>query len=90
LVPDDAEARRSFAFPPRSGPLEGIDLDQLNLADPDDRHLLILAAHPELQDAIENEVRELKLHGQTVNPLLHITLHEVVANQLWDDNPRGV
>jgi hypothetical protein len=89
-VPDDAEARQSLAFPPRSGPLEGIDLDQLNMADPDDRHLLILAAHPELQDAIENEVREHKLHGQTVNPHRHIKLHEVVANQLWDDNPRGV
>jgi hypothetical protein len=53
-----------------------------------DRHLLILAYHPELQDAIENQVPELKLHGETVNPQLHVTLHEIVANQLWDDNPR--
>jgi Domain of unknown function (DUF1841) len=59
----------------------------LNPADPDDRHLLILAGHPELSNAIANNVRELKLHRQTMNPLLHITLHEVVANQLWDDTP---
>jgi Domain of unknown function (DUF1841) len=89
-VADDADARRSFAVPRRAGQLEGIDLDQLNPADPDDRHLLILAGHPELSAAIENNVRELMLHGRTVNPQLHITLHEVVANQLWDDTPHEV
>jgi hypothetical protein len=86
-VPEDADARRSFVCPPRTGVLRGIDLAYLDPADPDERHLLILADHPELQSAIEREEREVKMHGQTINPFLHIAMHEVVANQLWDDNP---
>lgn len=70
--------------------MQGIDLAVLDPSDPDDRRLLILADHPELHDAVRNEVREIKLRSQIVKPELHLAMHEVVANQLWDDNPGEV
>jgi hypothetical protein len=84
---DETGRRRLFACPPQTGEIQGIDLAYLDPDDPDDRRFLILADHPELRPAVENEIREIELQGQTVNPEMHITLHEVVANQLWDDNP---
>jgi hypothetical protein len=30
------------------------------------------------------------LHGQPMSPQLHITMHEIVAAQLWDDDPPEV
>lgn len=84
---DEAGRRRLFACPRRTGEVQGIDLAYLDPDDPDDRRFLILADHPELAAVIEEEIREVELQGQTVNPQMHITLHEVVANQLWDDTP---
>ena len=87
---DDAERRRSFACPAQTGDVQGIDLAVLDPNDRDDRRFLILADHPELHDAIRNDAQEIRVDGQAVNPKLHIALHEVVANQLWDDNPKEV
>jgi hypothetical protein len=86
-IDDEVGRRRSFACPQRTGDIEGVDLAYLNPDDLDDRRVLILADHPELRAAVENEIREVKLQGQIVNPELHITLHEVAANQLWNDDP---
>jgi hypothetical protein len=86
-IDDEVGRRRSFACPRRTGEIDGIDLADLSPDDPDGRRELILAEHPELQDAIENQIREIELDGQTMSPQMHITLHEAVANQLWDDNP---
>jgi hypothetical protein len=83
---EEAERRR-FAVPPARGALDDIDLSLLDPADPDERRLLIEAEHPELRDALEDGDDEIVLQGQTMSPQLHITLHEIVANQLWDDDP---
>ncbi len=30
---------------------------------------------------------DVEVNGETVNPRLHLALHEIVANQLWDGQP---
>jgi hypothetical protein len=64
-----------------------IELSLLDPAEEDDRHFLILADHPELQQAVEDDRDEITLHGNVMSPRLHISLHEIVANQLWMDDP---
>jgi hypothetical protein len=85
-----SEERRRFAVPTASGEFHEIDLAYLDPADEDERRILILAEHPELHDAIEAGLDEIHQHGTTINPELHIGMHEIVANQLWDDDPPEV
>jgi Domain of unknown function (DUF1841) len=86
-VDDGPEARRAFAIPPATGEFDGIDLSELDPADPDDRTTLIEAEHPEMpQD--EDEI--VGPDGSTFNPRLHVAMHEVVAKQLWDGDPSEV
>jgi hypothetical protein len=59
-----------------------VDLSLLDPGEEGDRHFLILAEHPELQQAIEDDRDEIDLHGYVMSPRLHISVHEVVANQL--------
>lgn len=82
-----AAERRRFACPPQTGRFRGLDLAYLDPADPDDRHFLILAEHPKLARAIERGQEDVLLNGEQMNPRLHITIHELIANQLWDDDP---
>jgi hypothetical protein len=81
------EERRRFAAPPAEGWMRGIDLGLLDPSDPDERRLLIEAEHPELHEALDAGYDEIELDGNVMNPHLHISMHEVVANQLWDDDP---
>ncbi len=75
---DDAERERriAFAIPPihRPDPIDAL----LNPEDEDDRSLLIMAAHPDVD--FEEETDEF-------NPRLHLALHEIVAKQLIDLEP---
>jgi light-regulated signal transduction histidine kinase (bacteriophytochrome) len=34
--------------------------------------------------------REIRVGRDMINPALHIAMHEIVANQLWADNPPEV
>lgn len=79
--------RRLFVAPPARGEHDGIDLALLDPADPDERRLLIEAEHPELQRAIRAGRGEIHLDGEAMSPNLHIAMHEIVANQIWDDEP---
>ncbi len=81
------EERHAFAVPLAEGEYDGIDLSLLDRDDEDDRRLLIQADHPEFQRALETGQREIHLAGMTVNPVLHIAMHEIVANQLLADHP---
>ncbi len=67
--------------------MDGIDLAFLNPSDADDRSLLIAFEHPELDRAREKGIEEVVVDGETIRPGLHLTIHEVVANQIWDGNP---
>jgi hypothetical protein len=70
--------------------VDGIDLALLDPADPDERRLLIEAEHPTLRQALDDDLDEVVLDGQLMNPRLHIALHEIVAERLWADDPPEV
>jgi hypothetical protein len=82
--------RRSWLLPVRAGTMRGIDLSVLDPADAGDRRFLIEAEHPELWSALERGADEITLHGQVINPQLHVAMHEIVATQLWNDDPPEV
>ena len=82
----DSERRLAFAIPAVEQDLDDIDTSLLDPADPDERALLIRAAHPELDTDQETMV----IGGREINPRLHLTLHEIVATQLADDDPPEV
>ena len=78
--------RRSWAAPPGHGSYQGLDLELLDPADEDERVFLLEALHTECEDALRDN-DEMVVDGEPFNPRLHITLHQVVANQLLADNP---
>jgi hypothetical protein len=84
------EERQKFAILAAEGEMDGIDLKLLDPADEDERRLLIEAEHPELRRALTEGQREIRIGGDVVNPVLHISMHEIVANQLWADDPPEV
>lgn len=86
----DMEERRSFAAPREYGKAGDLDLAYLDPAKADDRYFLILAEHPELEEAIDRDAEEVEIDGNTFNPRLHLSMHELVAKQLWDDEPPEV
>jgi Domain of unknown function (DUF1841) len=79
----DRERRLAFAIPAVEQDLDDLDTGLLDPADADDRALLIRAAHPELDTDQETTV----IGGREINPRLHLTLHEIVATQLAEDDP---
>jgi hypothetical protein len=86
---DDAE-RLAFAIPPVDDPPDWIEIELLDPTDPDDRALLIRAAHPELDAAIADGRETAVVGSQEINPRLHMALHEVVASQLIGGDPPEV
>lgn len=81
------EERRSFAVPLASGVYEDVDLEMLDRDNEDHRRILIEAEYPELHGALRSGQEEIHRAGVTMNPRLHIAMHEIVANQLWGDDP---
>jgi hypothetical protein len=63
-----------------------IDLELLDPESEDDRMLLMEALHGEFEDALESG-DEMIVNGEPFSPRLHITMHQVVANQLIADDP---
>lgn len=84
------EERRQFAVLVAEGEMDGIDLAVLDPADENERRLLIEAEHPELRRALKEGRREIRIGRDIINPVLHIVMHEIVANQLWADDPPEV
>ncbi|MDQ2760895.1 MAG: DUF1841 family protein [Actinomycetota bacterium] len=66
----------------------GIDLEQLS--DPDTRAEIIRADHPDLDRAPRRGENEVLVNGEPMNPRLHFAMHEVVANQIADEDPPDV
>jgi hypothetical protein len=81
---DERDRRLAFAIPPIADPDE--ETEWLDPADPDERALLIRAAHPEL----DTEPETVFVDGREMNPRLHLTIHEIVATQLADGQPPEV
>jgi hypothetical protein len=72
------------------GALASIDARVEDLADPDVRAVVIRADHPELDRALRDGRDELIVDGEPVSIRLHLTMHQVLANQLADDDPPEV
>jgi hypothetical protein len=83
--PDPGD-RRSWAVPAGHGTCREIDLELLDPDSEDARMLLMEALHGEFADALEND-DEMIVNGEPFSPRLHITMHQVVANQLIADDP---
>jgi hypothetical protein len=81
--------RRAFVRPPASGEIDGIDLAMLDPSDEDERRILIESEHPEMRQALDDG-RDLHVGSEVINPRLHIAMHEIVANQIWADDPPEV
>ncbi|MGI8414493.1 MAG: DUF1841 family protein [Solirubrobacteraceae bacterium] len=84
----DDDARLEFVAEPAT--LAVLDLTVADLADPDVRSLVIRHEHPELDRALRDVRREVEVDGEPINPRLHLAMHEIVATQLWDDDPPEV
>jgi Domain of unknown function (DUF1841) len=80
----DRDRRLAFAIP--LVPEAGEETQGLDPNDADDRALLIAAAHPEL----DTEAETALVDGHEINPRLHLTIHEIVATQIVDDDPPEV
>ena len=81
----DALDRRMFAMPYFGTRIGEEDYPRLNPGDPDERRLLIEGEHHQYHAALADPAFDGEIDG--VNPRLHIAIHEVVANQLWEDDP---
>ncbi len=86
--PDDVE-RHLFAMPYGGTRVGGTDYRFLDPADEDERRLLIIGEHPPAYHAVWTDPDDVGELGGT-NPWLHITIDEIVINQLWDDTPSEV
>jgi hypothetical protein len=84
----DELGRRRFVAPAEVLAELGMSLEQL--ADPDARSFVIRHEHPELEDALDDDLEEIDFGYGPFNPRLHLTMHEVVATQLWDGDPPEV
>jgi hypothetical protein len=84
----DDDARLEFVAEPAA--LAELDLTVADLADADMRSLVIRHEHPEFDRALREGRREVEVDGEPINPRLHFAMHEIVATQLWDDDPPEV
>lgn len=82
---DDRAERRSFAFDRKT--LDSLSLTLDDLDDPDMRAFVIRAEHPEIDEALRAGRDTVEMASMPVNARLHLTMHEVVATQLWDNDP---
>ena len=73
-------------MPPAHGTYRGLDLELLDPSDEDELTFLIEAQHTEFQDALRSD-EEMVLGGEPFSPRLHVTMHQIVANQLLADDP---
>lgn len=92
----ERDARLRLALPPldtrarRRAEDDGWDINLLDPGDPDERAVLIRLAHPDLDEAIDDGHDEVTIGGQSMNPRLHLLVHETVATQIVDDDPPEV
>ena len=84
---DESQARRRFAIPEAVAVIDGDEVE-IDPPDEDGRGLAIRAEHPEYREVLDDPSSEELVDG--VDPRLHIALHLIVANQLWDDDPPEV
>lgn len=82
---EETLARRRFVMPHRNATIDGEEFRWLDPADPDQRSLLIQGEHPEFDKYLADPSWSGEIDG--MNPRFHLTMHEIIANQLWDNEP---
>lgn len=93
VTSSDRAQRIAVALPPLDERARELAVEQdwelslLDPQDPDERAILIRLAHPDFDAAIESSLEEVEVGGQPMNPRLHLTIHEIVAAQIIDDDP---
>ena len=80
------DERQAWAMPAAHGSFNGLDLELLDPADEDQCMLLLEALHPEMVDALRAG-DQLAGEDGPINPRLHISMHQIVANRLLADDP---
>ena|SRR5579859_6744011 len=70
--------------------LSELDLGVDDLGDADVRAVIIRSEHPDFEEALRSGSREVDLGHGPMSPRLHLTMHEIVATQLWEDSPPEV
>lgn len=85
---DDHHARLALIAGPEALAATGLALD--DLADADARAVAIRADHPQLDHALGHGHDHVTVGGERTNIRLHLAMHEIVANQLADDDPPEV
>jgi hypothetical protein len=83
----DQERIRFLADP---AVLAELGLTLAELADPELRSLVVHHEHPQFQEALDAGHPEVEVGSERINPHLHLAMHEIVATQLWDDDPPEV
>jgi hypothetical protein len=81
----DVLDRRMFAMPYFGTRIGDEDFPHLDPNDPDERAILIQGEHPEYHAVLDDPSFDGEIDG--VNPRLHLAMHEIVAAQLWDNDP---
>ena len=76
-------------MPAGHGSYQGIDLELLDPGDESELTLLIEAQHPEFEDALRDN-EEMLIGGEPMSPRLHVTMHQIVVNQVMSDDPPEV
>ena len=84
----DEDDRRSFVADPGALAALGLKIEQLS--DRDVRSVVIRHEHPEFEEALKDGRREIEGSDGPMSPRLHLTMHEIVATQLWEDSPPEV
>lgn len=88
LPGSNSEARHRFLADPKA--LAELGLSLADLDDPVLRAALIRHEHPELDRALREGQSEIELEGVSVNARLHLAMHEILATQLWENDPPEV
>ena len=86
--PDDARQARLAVIVSRDA-LVAVGLAPEDLADPDARAVAIRAEHAALDRSVARGTDRVSVDDSDANTL-HLTMHEIVANQLADDDPPEV
>ncbi|WP_328325983.1 DUF1841 family protein [Kribbella sp. NBC_00382] len=79
----DAVERRMFAMPYVGTRIGDDEFPELDPDDPNERGILIKGEHPAYHDALVDPDFDGEIDG--VSPRRHLLMHEIVANQLWDN-----
>jgi hypothetical protein len=81
MASDGEQTRQAFALPPippGSDLGDDIVLDRLDPTDPDERLLLIRAAHPDMHAALDRGEDQIVAGDQPINIRLHFAMHDVM------------